>query len=421
MVSWDNGSAARGAAILLVLLGPAIGRAHAAVSASGYLKDLFQYSRTPLTRAPHGLNLSRARASLDASGGLFKAHADYDHELRAGAYFHTPDFRALGLAEPEGFLDMEHVVSTGGSYQYRHRLYRAWAAVESEQAMLRFGRQRVAWGSAKLWNPTDVLNPYEPVSVERDERRGTDALYARAALGTGSQAEAAWGLGDRWASSDLLARWTMIAAPAPWGATDVSVLGGHVAGSTASWMGGLDAAADLWGGSWHAEWTYTEMRRAPPAAPPPPRVPGLPVLPPPAPARDKFWRLAAGYEYTFSASPPVRGLKDAWVLAEYYHNGAGEPDTGRYDPARLLGGREVALGTDYAGWGYRQDLHPLVKVELYVLVNLNDGSHFVGPSLDWNAMESLHLAAGLQRFGGGPPTEFGRLANILYLQAQYYF
>ncbi|MFX8565689.1 hypothetical protein ABTL91_18930, partial [Acinetobacter baumannii] len=83
---------------------------------------------------------------------------------------------------------------------------RAWIGVEDEGGALRAGRQRIAWGTGKIWNPTDVVNPYQPTSIERDERRGVDALYAREGLGALGQAELVWAGEDRWVDHQLLAR-----------------------------------------------------------------------------------------------------------------------------------------------------------------------------------------------------------------------
>ena len=39
----------------------------------------------------------------------------------------------------------------------------------------RVGRQRIAWGTAHFWSPTDVFNPISPLQIEADERQGVDA------------------------------------------------------------------------------------------------------------------------------------------------------------------------------------------------------------------------------------------------------
>jgi len=331
--------------------------------------------------------------SVAADAPRAVAHVDYDHELRAGSYFNSLDYRLIGLREPSSYLDMDQTISTGNSYAYRHRLYRAWAAVETEEWTARFGRQRVAWGTGKIWNPTDVLNPFDPLSIERDERRGVDALYVRRGLGALGQGEAAWTLGDSWTSTDLLGRLRGHA-----GSSDVSLMGGKIAGSTSSWMAGGDFAANLLDGNLHGEWSYTQ-----------------------AVTRTSFWRGMIGYEYTLSSSFPWPWLRDLWILGEYYHNGNGATDPVRYQPARLLTGREIALGQDYLGLSLSRELHPLLSAELHQVLNLRDDSHFLNALLNWNAVKNVYLAVGIERFAGSQRSEFGRAPNLLYLQGQYFF
>ncbi len=110
-----------------------------------------------------------------------------------------------------------------------------------------------------------------------------------------------------------------------------------------------------------------------------------------------------------------------WLVFEYFHNGIGQSDSARYEQGLILSGREVTLGRDYSGFGFKKDVHPLVTVEYYEIGNLNDRSYFFNPTVSWNAVDNLHLLVGVQGFGGKPNTEYGPNANITYFQAQYFF
>lgn len=380
--------------LLLALLAlAAAAPARAGVEAAGYLKNLFSYTRSPLTRAPYNSDLTRARLNLDARARGLGARVEYDHELRLGSFLRSRDFQLGGLGEPPSHFDLDQTISSGTDAHYRHRLYRGFVEAERAGWHLRFGRQRIAWGTGKLWNPTDFLNPFEPTSLEREERRGVDAVYLRRGLGQLGQGELVYALARRWDQSDLVAR-----ARGNAGGADVSLSGGKVVGSSSSWTLGADLALDLYGGTVHAELGYTELRVV-----------------------DPFVKAMVGYEYSFSQDPPWPWLKDLWLAVEYYHNGNGEGDPRRYNRAFLLSGREVGLARDYLGAGLRRELHPLLQVELYAIGNLTDQSQFLAPSATWNALPNLYLSAGWQRYGGGLATEYGALPNLVYLQAQYFF
>ncbi len=377
------------ASSLLLLAAPA----SAGVKAGGYLKDFWQYSHSALDGRAYNLNTARARLSLDADHSAFKAHADYDQQVAAGSYFRTTEFRLFGYEPPKPWLDMEQTISTGTSNGWGHGAYRAWVGLEGDFGVVRAGRQRIAWGTGKLWNPTDVLNPYDPTSVERDERRGVDALYARAGVGALGQAELAWAPGDVWVDHSLLAR-----ARANWEGWDGSLMGGKIPGSTASFVLGGDFAGALLQGTAHAEiaWFNPEYRTP-------------------------YWKAGVGYDYNFASDTNWTWLKDAAFVFELYHAGNGRTDPLRYDFAALRAGREPGVAQNYAGATFSKDLHTLVKLEAAAIVNADDGSTLAYPSLSWNAVPDLWLTAAWRRFGGDKLGEYGRQPNQAVLTAQYWF
>ena len=142
-------------------------RASASVKAGGYLKNFWQYSHSAFDGRDYNLDTFRARLSLEGDRGPLKAHLDFDQQVAAGSFFRTTEFRAFGYAPPKPWLDMERTISTGTTNGYGVGAYRAWIGVEDEDRVLRAGRQRIAWGTGKLWNPTDVLigRPYDYSSI----------------------------------------------------------------------------------------------------------------------------------------------------------------------------------------------------------------------------------------------------------------
>ncbi|MDE2143665.1 MAG: hypothetical protein KGJ84_14750 [Elusimicrobia bacterium] len=381
------------AAVIAVLFGFFAPRASAEARFSGYMKNLYQYSHGTLDDRPYFLDTARARLTFDGNAGPATAHADFDNQLAAGSFFRTRDFKAYGYSPPKPWLSMEHTVSTGVTNGYGIGAYRAYVGLEGDRGVVRAGRQRIAWGTGKIWNPTDVLNPYSPTSVERDERRGVDALYARAGVGTLGQVEYVWAGEDRWVDHQMLVR-----GRGNFGGWDVSLLGGKIAGSTAAFMVGGDFAGTVQDGTLHGEWGYFHPQW-----------------------RTPYWKAGIGYDYNVPSETRLRWLKDAAFVVEYYRAGNGQTDTKRYNFAPVLLGKEVSVARDYFGASFSKDLHPLVKLDLYGVANADDGSTFFAPGLTWNALDDLYLTAGLQRFGGERRTEYGRQPNQTVLTAQYYF
>ncbi len=375
--------------LALLLAAPA----SAGVKAGGYLKDFWQYSHSALDGRAYNLNTARARLTLDAERSVLKAHVDFDQQVAAGSFFRTTEFRQFGYAPPKPWLDMEHTVSTGTTNGYGIGAYRAWIGLEDERGVVRAGRQRIAWGSGKLWNPTDVLNPYDPTTVERDERRGVDALYARKGVGSLGQAELAWAPGDYWVDHALLAR-----GRANWEGWDAALMGGKIPGSTASFVVGGDFAGALFEGTAHGEVAWFD-----PAT------------------RTPYWKAGLGYDYNFASDTKWSWLKDAAFVFELYHAGNGKVDPRRYDYAALRAGKEQGVAQNYFGATFSKDLHTLLKLECAAIVNADDGSTLAYPSLSWNASADLWLTAAWRRFGGDKLGEYGRQPNSVVLTAQYWF
>ncbi|MBI3288493.1 MAG: hypothetical protein HYZ74_03125, partial [Elusimicrobia bacterium] len=318
------------AGILIVL---SAAPAPAAVKAGGYLKDFWQYSHSAIDGRAYHLNTARARLTLDADKAVFRAHVDYDHQVAAGSFFRTREFSLFGYAPPKPWLDMEQTLSTGTTNGWGHGAYRAWIGLESEAGVVRVGRQRVAWGTGKLWNPTDVLNPYDPSNVERDERRGVDAVYGRAGVGALGQAELVWAPEDSWIDHSLLAR-----ARANWEGWDGALVGGRVAGSTGAFMLGGDFAGALFDGTAHGELAWFRPE-----------------------SRSSFFKAGVGFDYNFASG--------AGLVVELYHAGNGQTDPARYDFAALRAGREPGVARHYAGATFSKDLHTLLKLEAAAIAN----------------------------------------------------
>jgi hypothetical protein len=382
-------TSARASLLLLLLAAPAA----AQIKVSGYLKNIYQYTASEIDDRPYYLNTSRARLTLDAQEGVFQAHTDFDNQVGAGSFFRTKDFKMFGYSPPTPWLTMQETVSTGVTNGYGIGAYRAWVGLEDERGVFRAGRQRIAWGTGKIWNPTDVLNPYQPTSVERDERRGVDALYARAGIGTLGQAEFVWAGEDTWMNQQMLAR-----GRGNFGGWDASLLGGKVAGSTEAFMVGGDFAGTVLDGTLHGEWAaFRPQYRSP------------------------YLKAGLGWDYTVDSETKLRWLKDASFVFEYYHAGEGATDPTKYNFAPVLAGTEVSVAQNYFGATFSDDLHPLLKLEAFALANADDGSTFFSPALTWNALNNLYLTAALQRFGGTRRTEYGRNPNQTVLTVQYYF
>lgn len=353
-----------------------------ALQFSGYYKNLLIESRT-LTQQPFNLDLNRLRLALKGHvTNTVSVDLQYDNEVLVGSYLRTLQFQQQKDLPPPQFWNLDANWRETPDFYGRQRLYRGSLNVSAGDTDLRIGRQRIAWGTGRFWSPLDLLNPVDPVTIEREERLGTDALLIERKFGPLSRASFVYAPGRSSASDARAVRWHGNAR-----GVDYSLLLADVA---ATRITGTDLAGALGQAGWRAELARFSPRTG--AA---------------------YTRALAGIDYAFANS--------LTVTAEAYYNGAGATNTASCDFASLGAGRIQPLGRRYAAAHAGYDITPLVKSELDVVVNLADRSRYIGVSVAYSATANVELRAGIQRFSGGAGTEFQRVPNTVYLQLQHFF
>lgn len=349
---------------------------------TGSLKSVFLRSRAS-TGEDYALNLSRLR--IEAKGDLAPGLAldvQYDNELLLGSYLDTAEFRALKDRTPPQYWRADANYVERGDLYGRHRLYRAAMTLTRGNVDLKLGRQRIAWGTGRFWSPLDILNPVNPLALEREERVGIDAALLEAKLGPLSRASLVYAPApDRGPASRAL-QWHGNAA-----GVDGSLIAGQLRGFE---IVGMDVASQIGDVGVRAE----AARLNPDGGP-------------------TVNRWMAGADYAFA-----NGLT---LSAELYYNGAGSRDPAGYDFAALRSGRLTSLATRYAGLFASYEITPLLKWMTYAVLNADDRSHAVDSRLVWSIGPATDLTVGVQHFRGTVGSEFAALPNAFHLQLQWFF
>ena len=371
---------------LLALLAPAtvFATEETAVAFKGYYKNLLVESRTafPLVE-DYTLDLNRLRLELRGRPvEWFGYEVQYDNEAFLGSYLDTAQFAQMKTAKPMTYWDLEGDYLDRGSVYARHRLYRAFASVTSGTTDLKLGRQRIAWGSGRLWNPTDILNPYNPVQLEREERPGVDAALLEANLGALSRLSLVYAPPVEPARASMA-----LHVRGNFAGTDVALLAGEFHGDR---VAGLDLI-----GRFGDAGVYAEMART--------RAEG----------GDSNTRAVAGAEYAFANTLTIG--------AELYYNGRGTTDRARYDFARLFAGEIQNVARHYVGARLNYELTPLLRTENYLIINRDDGSRFFAPSLVYSLAANWDWAVGAQFFSGDAGSEYGRFYEVYHTHVQWFF
>lgn len=276
------------------------------------------------------------------------------------------------------------------------------------------GRQAIAWGSAKLINPTDIFALFAFTSLDNEYRRGVDALRLRVPLGLQNEADFGYVAGEKFRMKESAA----------FGRLRLYVLETDATFSCVYFkenlMAGLDIARALGdAGVWlEAAWTF----------------PGL--------GGDlSTWRDSPNGSYAvLSAGADINLFNDWYAYGEYHFNspGGGDPDDyldlvmdSEKHPAYgegnvyLLGRHYINLGGSYMGFA-------LMPVSFLLMINLNDFSMDFSISAEYNIKEDIYIEGGvflgigeeLDSDNGIPlryRSEFGAYPDVFYIAAKVYF
>ncbi len=241
-----------------------------------------------------------------------------------------------------------------------------------ERFDLRLGRQAVNWGSAQIWNPTDLFREFFLTDYWA-ERKGINAakvfipfpgnswLNAVAATGDTSISDNRYGLklGTTWKDADIAGVFM-----------DDTV--------AERLVGGVDIKGQFEIGYWlEGAWFFPMDRDL-----------------------DDHLEFVVGIDYSFP-------LKDGLIIAaQYYYDGSGERSKQDYDWMAVIDGTRFNLAQDYASLMATLAWNGEVSLSLLVISNLNDSTGIVNPYLNLLLPFDLQLNLGANLTVGPEGGEF---------------
>ena len=306
-----------------------------------------------------------------------------------------------------GQLDWR-IGSAGDRFEYRHEIDRAFIAYRPDWGAVTIGRQAIGLGRALMFSAVDVFSPFSPAEVDREWRRGVDAVRLECKLTDRSSAEIIGVFGESWDESAALCR-----IRGYLGNLDGEFIIGKrardfmVAGVVSAVVG--DAAV-------HGELAFY----------------GTPDNHPDGGTfgNDHLVSKAVlGGSYTFNVG---NGLT---LFGEYHYNGFGIKDTDQTHvlfrnedlQERLLRGDGQSLGRHALGLQLTYPINQMWTCGLLVLQNPVDGSGLVSPSVRWDFSQtgslSIHAFApwGQSPESGHIRSEYGSAPFSLFSQVNFHF
>ncbi|UJR85658.1 hypothetical protein [Sandaracinus amylolyticus] len=365
---------------------------------------------------PGGAALFRLRFELGARlGEYLSAQVAYEHRALAasstGIGFGllpsaaTPPFRLAALDWA--------IVDDAPSYAHRHELDRAFVSVHLPFLELTVGRQAIGLGRGVMFSAVDLFAPFAPAEIDREWRRGVDAVHAELRIPEISTLS-----GDLIAvfgsvENGELESWSLIGRlRATVGDVDGELLVGRRGEDT--FVGGA-LSATIGDAEAHGELAFfgTDGRGV---------DGGL------AGTRGVVMKALIGGSYVIDV---WRGLR---VALEYHYSGFGIEDIGARpdilaDPAfqaRFLRGDSQILGRHAIALALNTELTDELAVGTSWLQSPVDGSGMVLTSFTWIASDMLTLLLngsvpfGTAPIAGIPQSEWGSSAITVFLGARIY-
>ena len=358
-----------------------------------------------LDPSPSLLSQTRVRIDLQARyRERFSGQLTYDNELFLGSGRKSLAFALADARGNETWIDLDRTISDTRDATWQHLLYRGWLRYEGDDVELTVGRQRIALGRARLWNPTDLFNPIPPLAIEGDQRIGVDSVVTRVRVTSELWATAIVAPQNR----DDLYR-SALRLELSRRSLDAALMFARIETDS---VFGFDFASNLGDAAVRGEGTWTFHEHG-----------------------GHTTQLVASLDYTFDIGT---GL---YALVEHFYNGNTfsrdslrrtltalpplTPEQGLSlltQPGAIPQSQLLTVSHNQTGFDLGYDLTPLLRLDVLWIHDWEGPSEALFPVLTWSALQSLELSLGAQVFGGRDGAgNYGGLDPLLFARIDLYF
>jgi hypothetical protein len=300
---------------------------------------------------------------------------------------------------------------SASSFALSQNLDRLFITINSKLADIYLGRQAIAWGAARVINPTDVIAPYAFNELDVEDRKGVDAVRIRIPISLLEEIDAGYVFGEdfKFENSAMFLRGKFYYCQ-----TDFSLL---LAGFQENLLIGFDLARSLGGaGMWiEGGYVFADAFSSDNGK-----------------NSNDYFRSSMGLDYSLR--------NGTYLYIEYHLNQAGacksEDYLNKFETAPYTEDSVYLMGRHYLAPGISHQITPLITFTGEVLINLSDPSLFLAPQLEYNIAENVYLSAGAYLGLGKSPemvmdqsgepklqlgSEFGSYPDLYFTSFRVYF
>ena len=335
------------------------------------------------------LKSNKGRWSFDSAYQLQALHGDsveLGRLLPGGTEIFFP-----GLPKDDRRLfDMTHVIRDSGKTVYLHRLDRLTLGYTSEKAVIRIGRQALSWGNGLFYAPMDLVNPFDPATVDTEYKAGDDMLYTQYLRDSGDDVQGAYVVRRNPGNGDVESD-EATAAVKYHGFLGESEYDLLLAKHYGDAVFGLGGARSIGGAIWRADLvaTHTDI--------------------------DTYLQIVTNVTYSWNWID--RNMSGA---IEYFYSGFGQR-SGHYDAEslannpdlvnRVIRGELFSIGRHYLAGSVLIEMTPLWSITPTVLASLSDPSGLFQLVTNYSVSENITFLGSLNLPVGPKGSEFGGIAS----------
>ena len=341
----------------------------------------YTISKIPYTEKERTLyNYNRLRLTDKIKEGNWFAQIIADIDNYYGeTYIESFEYQFLRSINADTPFDIQTNAKNYGKGEVFGRMHRFYVGYGDATHNMLFGVQKVTLGVGRIWTPTDLFNPRDPLALEPDQIYGNFALSYTYALGELSQVMGV--VAKRQDNSYKYA-----------GRIKGNVQIGDIAldlfSSNDAQMIAYEIEGNLFdtGIEWRSEGGYYKDKLL---------------------DRD-FYQTIVGADYGF-----VNGVT---VMAEWLHS------TKTYSQDEILNSQNSSLSnnrhlsSDYIGASAYYDFNLLYSGSLSMIHSTEDQSSFISPLIEYSLSDDASLAVGAMLYTGDNESEFGSVENSYYLR-----
>jgi hypothetical protein len=387
--------------LLLLLLAGAAASADTATNVSGDTRLRLVGTTFPSNSAIHELTGSSAidlegilRLKLEASSNRWSFDAAYQ---LIGLYGDRVEYTRTDLPLSDALLqrfpvddrrwfDLTKVIHDRDKEALLHRLDRLWIGYTTDKTVVRFGRQAISWGNGLFYAPMDLVNPFDPATIDTEYKPGDDMLYVQHLQSNGNDVQAAVVIRRDVVTGDVDSDQATYSAKYHGfaGESEYDLL---VARHYTDTVVGFGGTRSVGGAILRGDIVVTDTDR------------------------DTYLQVVANWSYSWTWSG-----KNVSGALEYHFNGFGLSG-GNYDPqrlaaepdllARLARGETFTLGRNYLAGSLMIEMSPLWTLTPTLLANVGDPSALFQLVTQRSLSDNLVFLGSLNLPLGPDGSEFG--------------